>query len=63
MLELLDGGGRKMITINNVRLFLGIVRRRANQIINVINATDQPMRILAKKDRIPKFNIKEKKPQ
>lgn len=63
VLELLDSGGHKTITINNVRLFLGIVRRRANLIINAINLAEQPVKVLAKKDRIPKFNIKEKKPQ
>lgn len=73
MLELLDGGhdvggivgglssGRPLITINNVRLYLGIVRRRSNHLILAVNAADQSVRILAKKDRIPKFNIKEKK--
>lgn len=70
VLELLNGGGelgatgggadRPLITINNVRLFLGIVRRRSSQLINAVNAADQTVRILARKDRIPKFNIRDK---
>lgn len=47
------------ITIYNVKLFLGIVKRRTNQIINRLNYTDQPSKILAKRDRVPKFNIKD----
>lgn len=45
------------ITIHNVRLFLGIIKRRTNTIINRLNYSDQPSRILAKRDRVPKFNI------
>lgn len=47
------------ITIHNVRLFLGIIKRRTNAVINRLNYSDQPSRILAKRDRVPKFNINE----
>lgn len=52
-------GSHKIVSIHNVDLFLGIIERRANQIITCINYTEQPSRILAKKDRIPKFNVRE----
>lgn len=45
------------ITIHNVRLFLGIIKRRTNHVINRLNYSDQPSKILAKRDRVPKFNI------
>lgn len=45
------------ITIHNVRLFLGIIKRRTNSVINRLNYSDQPSKILAKRDRVPKFNI------
>lgn len=45
------------ITIHNVRLYLGIVKRRTDSIIHRLNDSDQPSKILAKRDRIPKFNI------
>lgn len=51
--------GHKRVTINNVKLFLGIVEKRTNQIISSISLTEQPCKILAKKDRIPKFNVRE----
>lgn len=53
-------GSQKRVSIHNVKLFIGIIERRANQIINCINySAEQPSRILAKKDRIPKFNVRE----
>lgn len=58
ILELLKT--QKVITPYNVKLFLGIIKRQTNHIINSVHVTDQPMKILAKKDRIPKFNIKDK---
>lgn len=45
------------ITIHNVRLFLGIIKRRTNTVINRLNYSDQPSKVLAKRDRVPKFNI------
>lgn len=58
ILELLKT--QKVITPYNVKLFLGIIKRQTNQIINSVHIIEQPVKILAKKDRIPKFNIKEK---
>lgn len=58
ILELLKT--QKVITPYNVKLFLGIIKRQTNQLINSVHVTDQPVKILAKKDRIPKFNIKDK---
>lgn len=52
-------GSHKRISINNVNLFIGIIERRANQIITTMSAADQPSKILGKKDRIPKFNVRE----
>lgn len=45
--------------VHNVRLFLGIIKCRTNSIINRMNYSDQPSKILAKRDRVPKFNIDE----
>ncbi|XP_037050010.1 coiled-coil domain-containing protein 63 isoform X2 [Bradysia coprophila] len=58
ILELLKT--QKVITPYNVKLFLGIIKRQTNQIINRVHVTEPPVKILAKKDRIPKFNIKDK---
>lgn len=58
ILELLKT--QKCITPYNVKLFLGIIKRQTNQIINCVHVTEPPMKILGKKDRIPKFNIKDK---
>lgn len=58
ILELLKT--QKVITPYNVKLFLGIIKRQTNQIINTVHVAETPVKILAKKDRIPKFNIKDK---
>lgn len=50
---------KRVCSINNVKLFLGIVEKRTSQLISSINATEQPCKVLAKKDRIPKFNVRE----
>ncbi|XP_023294596.2 coiled-coil domain-containing protein 63 [Lucilia cuprina] len=47
------------MTSHNVKLFIGVIEKRINTIINGINIEDSSNKILAKKDRIPKFNIKE----
>lgn len=52
-------GSQKGISIYNVKLFLGIIKRRTNQVINNLSCVDQPSKILGKRDRIPKFNIKD----
>lgn len=52
---------KQPITVHNVQLFLGVVRRRAQVIINTVNMTELPagVKVLARKDRVPKFNVKE----
>uniref|UniRef100_A0A1B0CZI3 ODAD1 central coiled coil region domain-containing protein n=1 Tax=Phlebotomus papatasi TaxID=29031 RepID=A0A1B0CZI3_PHLPP len=52
-------GIHKKVTINNVQLFLGIIEKRTNQMIATITYVEPPSKILAKKDRIPKFNVRE----
>lgn len=47
------------MTSHNVKLFIGVIEKRINIIINNINIEDSSTKILAKKDRIPKFNVKE----
>lgn len=72
VLELLDGDGAMTtvamaavrppdIDIHNVQLFLGVVRRRAQLIINTVNMALLPsgVKVLARKDRVPKFNVKD----
>ncbi|KAJ6635259.1 Coiled-coil domain-containing protein 63 [Pseudolycoriella hygida] len=58
ILELLKT--QKVITPYNVKLFLGIIKQQTNQIINSVHVTEPQIKVLAKKDRIPKFNIKDK---
>lgn len=52
-------GSEKGITIDNVKLFLGIIKRRIIEIIHSLNYAEQSARILGKRDRIPKFNVKD----
>ncbi|XP_037940474.1 coiled-coil domain-containing protein 63 [Teleopsis dalmanni] len=49
---------KAFLTVHNVKLFIGVIERRVNVIVNNINIEDSS-KILCKKDRIPKFNIKE----
>lgn len=49
---------KRLCSINNVKLFLGIIQKRTNQLITSIGATEQPSKILGK-DRVPKFNVRE----
>lgn len=55
---------KRVCSINNVKLFLGIIQKRTNQLISSITASEQPCKVLGKKDRVPKFNVREsaKKP-
>ncbi|EDW83897.1 uncharacterized protein Dwil_GK13857 [Drosophila willistoni] len=50
---------KTFLTVHNVKLFIGVIERRVNLIISTINIEDNSNRILAKKDRVPKFNIRE----
>lgn len=50
---------KRVCSINNVKLFLGIIQKRTNQLISSITASEQPCKVLAKKDRVPKFNVRE----
>ncbi|EDW70556.1 coiled-coil domain-containing protein 63 [Drosophila virilis] len=50
---------RTFLTVHNVKLFVGVIERRVNIIISTINIEDNSNRILARKDRVPKFNIRE----
>lgn len=47
------------MTSHNVKLFIGVIEKRINNIISGINIEDSSNKILAKKDRIPKFNVKD----
>uniref|UniRef100_A0A1B0FA20 ODAD1 central coiled coil region domain-containing protein n=1 Tax=Glossina morsitans morsitans TaxID=37546 RepID=A0A1B0FA20_GLOMM len=49
-----------LLTAHNVKLFIGVIERRTNMCISNINIEeDLSNKILAKKDRIPKFNVKD----
>ncbi|KAI9587247.1 hypothetical protein GQX74_003094 [Glossina fuscipes] len=49
-----------LLTAHNVKLFIGVIERRTNICISNINIEeDLSNKILAKKDRIPKFNVKD----
>ncbi|XP_055383686.1 coiled-coil domain-containing protein 63 [Condylostylus longicornis] len=50
---------KHFISVHNAKLFLGIIDRRINGLISNINTEDISTKILSKKDRIPKFNIKD----
>lgn len=49
----------KNVTLNNYKLFLGIIERKVQQIITNINYVEPTTKILGKKDRIPNFNVRE----
>ncbi|KAH8314548.1 outer dynein arm-docking complex subunit 1 [Drosophila kikkawai] len=50
---------KTFLTVHNVKLFIGVIERRVNLIISAINIEDNSNKILARKDRVPKFNIRE----
>ncbi|KAG5683354.1 hypothetical protein PVAND_012640 [Polypedilum vanderplanki] len=52
-------GKEKQVSINNAKLFLGIVDRKISQMINNLQVIDASTKILGKKDRIPAFNVKD----
>lgn len=47
------------VTLNNAKLFLGIIERRVGNIISNVNYVEPTTKILGKKDRVPNFNVKE----
>ena len=47
------------MTSHNVKLFIGVIEKRINIIISGINIEEASSKILAKRDRIPRFNVKE----
>lgn len=55
------GTNDKKVTLNNAKLFLGIVERKVVSIIDNVNMifTEPATKILGKKDRVPNFNVKE----
>lgn len=53
-------GTKSFLTSHNVQLHLGVIYKRVNDIINDANLdNNNSSKILTKKDRIPKFNIKD----
>jgi hypothetical protein len=52
-------GREKKVSLNNARLFLGIVDRKIAQMINNIQLVEPSTKILGKKDRVPAFNVKD----
>ncbi|XP_017474415.1 PREDICTED: coiled-coil domain-containing protein 63 [Rhagoletis zephyria] len=50
---------KTVLTVHNVKLFVGVIERRINTVISNINVDESSTKILARKDRVPKFNIKE----
>lgn len=49
----------RKVTLNNAKLFLGIIERRVANIISNVNYVEPTTKILGKKDRVPNFNVKE----
>lgn len=47
------------LTVHNVHLFLGIIDKKIKTMLSSSVPEDNSARILGKKDRIPKFNVKE----
>lgn len=52
-------GKEKKVSLNNARLFLGIVDRKIAQMINNVQLVEPSTKILGKKDRVPAFNVKD----
>ncbi len=52
-------GKQKKVSLNNAKLFLGIVDRKITQMINNVQLVEPTTKILGKKDRVPAFNVKE----
>uniref|UniRef100_A0A182VVT0 ODAD1 central coiled coil region domain-containing protein n=1 Tax=Anopheles minimus TaxID=112268 RepID=A0A182VVT0_9DIPT len=57
ILNLLNNERR--VTLNNAKLFLGIIERRVLSIISNVTYIEPTTKILGKKDRVPNFNVKE----
>ncbi|XP_050085533.1 coiled-coil domain-containing protein 63 [Anopheles aquasalis] len=57
ILNLLNNERR--VTLNNAKLFLGIIERRVLGIISNVTYIEPTTKILGKKDRVPNFNVKE----
>lgn len=51
----------KKVTLNNAKLFLGIVERKVMNIIDNVNLifTEPTAKILGKPNRVPNFNVKD----
>ncbi|XP_075162557.1 coiled-coil domain containing protein 114 [Haematobia irritans] len=47
------------MTSHNVKLFIGVIEKRINMTISTVHIDESSNTILAKKDRVPKFNVKE----
>ena len=52
-------GKEKKVSLNNAKLFLGIIDRKIAQMINNVQFCEPATKILGKKDRVPNFNVKE----
>lgn len=52
-------GKEKKVSLNNARLFLGIIDRKIAQMINNVQFIEPTTKILGKKDRVPNFNVRE----
>ncbi|CAO1399879.1 unnamed protein product [Diamesa hyperborea] len=52
-------GKEKKVSLNNAKLFLGIIDRKIAQMITNMQFVEPTTKILGKKDRVPYFNVKE----
>jgi coiled-coil domain-containing protein 63/114 len=52
-------GKEKKVSLNNAKLFLGIIDRKIAQMINNVQLVEPSNKILGKKDRVPAFNVKD----
>ncbi|XP_053696565.1 coiled-coil domain-containing protein 63 [Sabethes cyaneus] len=49
----------RQVTLNNAKLFLGIIERRVANMISNVNYVEPTSKILGRKDRVPNFNVKD----
>ncbi|KAL7030466.1 hypothetical protein ACKWTF_006668 [Chironomus riparius] len=52
-------GKEKKVSLNNAKLFLGIIDRKILQMMNNIQFVEPSSKILGKKDRVPAFNVRD----
>jgi hypothetical protein len=52
-------GKEKKVSLNNAKLFLGIIDRKITQMINNVQFIEPSTKILGKSNRVPAFNVRD----